>query len=174
MEVALRGEHDSLRHVIAGAQYLVCRAARRLCAVPLSSVVEVMRPLPFERFASVPGFVSGVALVRGHSVPVVDLGYLLTTEGDAPPPAPERFVCLRHGTRLIVLAVEAVLGVRGIESEELRALPPLLQASRHLQALLHLDRELCSVLDAARVFELAPALGPPTPPTRAGGPEALE
>jgi chemotaxis signal transduction protein len=173
MEVQPRGEHNCLRNVIGGAQYLVCRAARRLCAVPLSSVVEVMRPLPFERVASVPGFVSGVALVRGHSVPVVDLGYLLTTEGDAPPP-PERFVCLRDGTRLIVLAVEAVLGVRGIEAEELRTLPPLLQASRHLQALLHLDRELCSVLDAARVFELAPAVGAPALPTRAGGPEALE
>jgi purine-binding chemotaxis protein CheW len=138
------------------ANYLVCRAAHRLCAVPLQSVVEIMRPMPVERFGSAPGFVCGLALVRGSSAPVVDLGYLLRAADEALPPPPERFVCLKLHARHVVLAVDAVIGVRMIQPEELRAVPPLLESSRYLQALLHLDAELCSVLDVSWVLAQTP------------------
>lgn len=55
------------------------RAQERLCAFPLESVIEVMRPLPIEPLPDVPAYVLGASLVRGLPTPIVDLGALLGT-----------------------------------------------------------------------------------------------
>jgi chemotaxis signal transduction protein len=52
---------------------LVVGVKGRLCAVPLSHVIEIMRPLPVEPISSVPSFVQGISIIRGIPTPVVDL-----------------------------------------------------------------------------------------------------
>src|ERR1700682_2533064 len=105
---------------------LIVGLQSRVYAVPLAHVIEIMRPLPIERLAGVPAFVSGVAIIRGIPTPVVDLGAILGTPNEAA----ERFVTLRVGNNQVVLSVTAVLGVRDLDTIlALQELPPLLQGA---------------------------------------------
>lgn len=92
-------------------------------AVPLAHVIEIMRPLPIESLVGVPAFVSGVAIIRGIPTPVVDLGAILGTPNEAA----ERFVTLRVGDNPVALSVNAVLGVRDLDT--IQELPLLLQGA---------------------------------------------
>jgi len=119
------------------------------CALWISDVAEVMRPLPIERLGEMPFFVLGLSVIRGVPTPVVDATALLDPhpEGHAPP---TRFVVMRLGERRVALAVGAVLGVRFLDGGTLQALPPLLRdASEQLVgALGTLDAQLLTVLQA--------------------------
>jgi purine-binding chemotaxis protein CheW len=114
-------------------------------------VQETMRPLPTQLLAAAPDFVIGVALIRGAAVPVVDVGALLGETGE---PNVTRFVTLRIGERSIALAVEAVLGIRELDSTSPQQLPPLLRdaSSEVLSALDTLDTELLTLLKRARIL----------------------
>jgi purine-binding chemotaxis protein CheW len=114
-------------------------------------VQETMRPLPTQLLAAAPDFVIGVALIRGAAVPVVDAGALLGETGE---PNATRFITLRIGERSIALAVEAVLGIRELDSTSLQQLPPLLRdaSSEVLSALGSLDTEFLSLLELARTL----------------------
>lgn len=129
---------------------LLCRARGRLCALPLDTLVETMRPLPVTPVAGAPAFVRGVSFIRGAPVPVVDVGALL---GAPEPPDATRFVSLRVGDRRVALALEEVLGFRKLASESLSALPPLLRGASEeaVSAVAVLDAELLLVLEAARL-----------------------
>src|SRR5262249_48179377 len=126
---------------------LVCSVRGRLCAMPLSQVVETTPPLPLERVAGAPDFVAGVAIVRGAPLPVLDAAALLHG-GDAPH---GRLVVLRVEGRQVALAVEAVLGVRRLEPAARHALPRLLGDARTaaVSELALLDDELLLVLRQA-------------------------
>lgn len=130
---------------------VVFRARSRLCALATVDVQETMRPLPTQLLAAAPDFVIGVALIRGVSVPVVDLGALL---GEREQPDWTRFVTLRIGERSIALAVEAVVGIRELDAESLEQLPPLLRgaSSEVLAALGTLDAEFLTLLKLARTL----------------------
>jgi purine-binding chemotaxis protein CheW len=130
---------------------LLCRARTILCALPLSHVVETMRPLPLQALGGMPPFVRGLSVIRGATVPVVDVGALLglPTEGHA-----TRFVSLRTGERRVALAVEEVVGVRALASVSVETLPPLLHRARpRVVALVgRLDASLLIVLQDARII----------------------
>lgn len=150
------GEHVPRRAPERGAS-LVCRVATRLCALPVSAVIETLRPLALEPIAGAPAFVAGLAILRGEPVPVVDAARLLGAE----PGRPGRFVALRTAPRPIALAVDAVLGVYRFGADQLVALPALAGAlaGDAVAAVGALDARLLMVLDAARlvppaVFEL--------------------
>ena len=81
-----------------GRSALVVQARAQACALPLSEVVETMRPLPISPMSGWPSFVPGIAVVRGRPTPVVDLGLLLGSNVDLPP---TRFVTLRLATRCV-------------------------------------------------------------------------
>jgi purine-binding chemotaxis protein CheW len=132
-----------------GASWLLCRVGRCLCALPLASVVETMRPPPIEPIADAPRSVLGLSIVRGTAVPVVDIASLL---GD-PKPSPQRLVTLNTGTRIVGLVAEAVLGVRSIAPDALATLPPLLKeaAGEVVAAVGTLDDELLFFLHTARL-----------------------
>jgi len=117
--------------------------------VPLSHVVETMRPLPVQPRAGMPPFVRGLSVIRGASIPVVDLGALLGLPAAA---QPTRFVSLRAGERRIALAVEEVIGVRALASVSLETLPPLLQRARPrvIDLVGRLDASLLIVLQDSR------------------------
>jgi purine-binding chemotaxis protein CheW len=132
---------------------LVCRVGHKLCALPLSRLIETMRPLDVEPLARVADFVSGVAVIRGRPTPVVDARVLL---GSPSRDAPGRYVTLdlsEQGTRIAALAVDAVVGVREIPGAVLGELAPLLSGpSRSLGAVAMLDdTELVLVLEQARL-----------------------
>jgi purine-binding chemotaxis protein CheW len=83
-----------------------------------------MRPLPVEPIPGVPSFVQGVSVIRGIPTPVVDLGAVL----GSPRERTERFVTIRVGEKQVALSVNAVLGVRDLDTiMTIRELPPLLQ-----------------------------------------------
>jgi purine-binding chemotaxis protein CheW len=129
---------------------LVFRVQGRLCALPLGHVIETMRPLPTAAVAGAPGFVRGLAVIRGAPVPVLDVASLFG-ETDA---SSDRFVTLVAGKRCVALAVGSVLGVRAIPSGSLRELPPLLHeaGSEVVASIGLLDAELLSVLQSSRLL----------------------
>lgn len=109
-----------------------------------------MRPLPVTSLAGAPAFVSGMSVVRGHAIPVVDAGALLGS-GDAAEPA--RFVTLKVDGRQVALAVEQVVGIRGLAADSLHGLPQLLHGAGAglVESIGMLDAELLLVLRAARI-----------------------
>jgi purine-binding chemotaxis protein CheW len=118
-----------------------------VCAVPLTHVIETMRPLPVEPISGVPSFVSGISIIRGIPTPVVDLGAVLGTRIERP----ERFVTLRVGDKQLALSVRAVLGVRDLGTvTTIQNLPPLLQsASKEVVEMMGtLDEQVLMVLRA--------------------------
>ena len=147
--------NPSPSHAIApgpnhGQFALICRVREWLCALPLSQVVETMRPLPIETLASMPDFVRGLARARGKPLPVVDLGAML---GASAPARASRFVMVRVEERRVLLAVEEVLGVRELEPAEAEDLPPLLGAGTEsvVASVGVLDAALLVVLRGARL-----------------------
>jgi purine-binding chemotaxis protein CheW len=130
---------------------VVCRVGARLCALPLAQVVETMRPLATSPVAGAPGFVSGVAIIRGAPVPVIDAGALLG--GGAGRADAGRLVTVRVGSRHVALAVDAVLGVRELPDASLAELPSLLSDARAggVESLGALDDGLLLFLDGARL-----------------------
>lgn len=128
---------------------MLCRTQTRILALPLAHVGETMRPLPVEPLAGTPPFVTGISVIRGAPVPVVDAASLLGG-GDS---QARRLVTLTIGDRRVALAVDEVLGVRALAPEFLRELPPLLRdaASGVLEAIGTLDAELLLVLRGVRL-----------------------
>jgi len=115
------------------------------CAVRLSHVREVFRPLPLQTVPVAPPFILGLSVIRGEPVPVVDLGGVL---GYPDEPHPRRFVLIRVGDRSAALAVE---GVHQIVSEAAlmrTELPPLLGGAGRdaVETLSALDQDFVSVL----------------------------
>jgi purine-binding chemotaxis protein CheW len=108
-----------------------------------------MRPLPVEIVGGTPEFVSGLSIIRGVPLPVVDTGSLLGLGKSRP----TRFVTVRAGNRLVALKVDAVLGIRVIPDESLQDLPPLLSdaPAELIAAIGAIDSELVLVLRTARV-----------------------
>jgi purine-binding chemotaxis protein CheW len=133
-----------------GAPFLICRTNDSLCALPLNSVVETMRPLPVKSLAAMPPFVLGVSVIRGVPVPIVDAARLVGANAVA---APRRFVTLRVGERCVGLAVESVIGVRIIPAASLEEIPPLVRdiADETVSSISTLDAQLLVVLQSAHI-----------------------
>lgn len=128
---------------------LICRVITRLCALPLEHVAETMRPLAIEPVAGVPRAVRGLSIIRGVPVPVVDVGWMLTAQESQP----TRFVAVKAGSRLVALAVSAVVGIRAIPAGSVSELPPLLSDANPeaIAAVGTLDAQLLIVLNSARL-----------------------
>jgi purine-binding chemotaxis protein CheW len=130
--------------------WLCCFAGDYLCALPLTHVIEIMRPQPVAPLAGAVAFVQGLAVIRGEAVPVISAALLF---GGAEAVA-ERFVSLRGGA---VLAVDRVLGVREANVVHAGALPPLLSsvAGDMVSAVAVLDAGFLLLLNLARLVPLA-------------------
>jgi purine-binding chemotaxis protein CheW len=128
-----------------------------LCAIPLTAVVETMRPLPVERLGGAPRFVLGLSVIRGNSVPVVDLSSLLDQASGEQASGERhfgRFVLLEVNGRAVALAVDAVRGLSSLDFATIGALPRLLgkAGSAAVESLSLLDSELLLVLEAGRLL----------------------
>jgi purine-binding chemotaxis protein CheW len=131
---------------------LIVRVGTRVCAIPVPHVGETMRPLPIETVAGMPSFLSGVAVIRGEPVPVIDLQALL--EGATNRTPPRRFVTLKLGDRRAALAVHEVLGLGHLDSAEFGDLPMILRdvAPTFVEAIGTRDAQLLIVLQASRIL----------------------
>lgn len=134
----------------AAQHALICRMGTRLCALPLSHVVETLRPLQVKPLTGAPEHVLGVTLIRGVAQPVIDVARLLGENGAEI----GRYVTLRVGERRVALAVGQVLGTRELARAEMQDLPPLLREAGQgsVTALSTIDAELLWVLDSARLI----------------------
>jgi purine-binding chemotaxis protein CheW len=134
------------------SQWLLVESGGHACALPLANVRETMRPQPIARLGGAPAFVLGLAVIRGSSLPVVDLGGLLADEPG--PRSYARFVTLAVNEREVALAVEGVRGVSALDEQRFGALPPLLGGSgaEAVAALALHDAELLLVLRAGRLL----------------------
>jgi purine-binding chemotaxis protein CheW len=130
---------------------LLCQVGALVCGLPLSHIVETMRPLSLSPFEGMPPFVSGLSVIRGQPVPVVDLGRLL---GDEKGARPERWVLTRAEGRQVALAVEQVIGVRSLPASALQALPSLLgeASAEFVSRVGALDERLLVMLESSRVL----------------------
>ncbi|MCU1279831.1 MAG: hypothetical protein JWM53_3377 [bacterium] len=108
-----------------------------------------MRVLPIETVADAPAFVTGLAIIRGAPVPVIDLAALLGGAGET-----TRLILLRVGERRVAVAVAEVIGVQRLDDALLGETPPLLQAARAdlIESVGILDAQLLIVLRAARLL----------------------
>jgi purine-binding chemotaxis protein CheW len=129
---------------------LLVRVTTHTCALRLSNVIEVMRPLPVEALADAPEMVRGITVIRGRPVPVVALAALFDG-GDSPA---KRLVVVRAGDKQVALAVDAVLGVGEFAASTLSAMPPLLRdaAAGVVQTIGALDSDLFFVLNTASII----------------------
>lgn len=127
---------------------LLVRTGAYCCALPLSAVVETMRPLPITRLEDAPAGVIGMSIVRGTPTPVLDLSIMLGGNSDS---LYTRFVSLRVEERNAVLAVDTVIGIREFAASLLATMPPLLADVRPevIEAISALDSELVLLLRSA-------------------------
>jgi purine-binding chemotaxis protein CheW len=139
-----------MSEMAASALSLVVRAGARLCALPVSKVVEVHRPLPVEPVSHAPAAVLGFAIIRGAALPVVDLAVLLGSHSGGPC---TRFVILRAGDRRFALSVEEVLGIREFAPSFWGDLPPLLgpAAAELIEAVGALDADAILALETGHI-----------------------
>ncbi|MEP7051404.1 MAG: chemotaxis protein CheW [Pseudomonadota bacterium] len=130
---------------------LLCHVGSFVCGLPLLHVIETMRPLALSPFEGMPPFVSGLSVIRGVPVPVVDLGRLLANERSA---KRERWVLARAEGRQVALAVERVIGLCSLPAPALSALPSLLgeASAEFVSRVGSLDARLLIVLESARVL----------------------
>lgn len=137
-----------------GIKLIIVRAGAHRVLVPLANVSETMRPLPIQLLREAPPFVLGIAIIRGASVPVVDLGALLGRD-EAAPPLFQRFLCLKLAGRAVALAVDAVLHIIEYPADQLDSLPPLLEqaASGIIERLCMADAELHMMLSSSKLLE---------------------
>jgi purine-binding chemotaxis protein CheW len=133
------------------SQALFVTAGARVCAIPLEHVAETMRPLPIEPVAEMPGFVRGISVIRGTSVPVIDLAALLESADVSA--SYGRFVTLKVAEGRAAVGVRSVVGLRTLDSRQLGELPPILRgaASDIIEAIGTRDAQLLVVLSAARL-----------------------
>jgi purine-binding chemotaxis protein CheW len=128
--------------------WLLCRAGRLRCALPIGHVIEIMRPLPVEQIAGAPRYVRGLSIIRGAPVPVIDLGLIVGDRATAT----TRVITVR-AARVVAIAVDSVLGVSIVAGETLGELPPLLRdaAPDAIAAISRLDNDLIVFLHATRI-----------------------
>ncbi len=130
-------------------QRLIFSAGGRLCAVPISQVVETMRALPLQAVAEAPHFVRGLSVIRGEPVAVIDVALLI---GDTPTEA-NRFITIRTGKRIVAVAAEAVVRIFTPAGDLMRQMPPVLAeaGSDAVAAIGTLDAELLFFLSGVQL-----------------------
>lgn len=136
----------------ANDKWLVVVAGTHRVGLPLAYVQETMRPLPIVPLRDTIPCVLGLAVIRGASVAVVDLGELMGRADTAQ--AFARFVTLEVGGHSVAVAVDGVETVVTLEQNALALLPPLLThaGGDAVHALSLADQKLLLLLQATKLL----------------------
>ena len=124
----------------------------QLYGINVYKVTEVVHCPPLRRMPGSHEVVAGIASLRGHAVPVIDLGHAI---GQAPvEPTPERYVILTEFSRaqqgMLVSGVERIISTRW---DAVRA-PPGKGGPGFVTAMTSLDGEMVEILDVERVLAM--------------------
>lgn len=131
----------------ARADWMLCQVGKQLHAIPIDCVIEIMRVLPIEPIAGAPPYISGVCIIRGEPLPVVDAGLLIGQQASAF----GRLLTMKIGERTVALRVDAILGIRTLEAGIFDELPPMLSNIETVAAIGTVDAALLLALRAARL-----------------------
>jgi purine-binding chemotaxis protein CheW len=152
-------EEKMISDIASYIPFLICQSGERSCGFPLQHVVETMRALPVEAFPDMQPFMLGIAIIRGATVPVINLAMLLKASVDtetksSPTTKVSRFITIKTGHRVIAFAVGNVVGVGQFAADDLDNLPKLLgdADTSVVKAIGTLDDGLFLVLEASRVI----------------------
>jgi purine-binding chemotaxis protein CheW len=132
-------EFSVLLIVVGGSHY----------AIALKDVAAVMRPLPAHPAPHAPPWVTGLAVIRGSPVPVIDLGRRLGLTQAGPP---ERLVLVHGPESYLALLVDGLAGIRPVPG---RAEAPhgLVPPGDLIVGWLLVDGTMVALLDVTAVLE---------------------
>lgn len=135
--------------------WLLCRVARGLFALPIDQVQEVLRVERITRVPHAPHPVRGVTNLRGHVLPVVDLRVRLGLEAVAID-SDHRIVVVRSKGRLIGLLVDAVREVGTIDRLKIEEPPAdvMTERSYHIIGVVQRGDDLLILLDVDSVLQV--------------------
>src|SRR6056297_172697 len=124
----------------------------QLYGINVYKVTEVVHCPPLRRMPGSHEVVAGIASLRGHAVPVIDLGRAI---GQEPTEAvPSRYVILTEFSRsqqgMLVSGVERIISTRW---EEVRA-PPGKGGQGFVTAMTSMNGEMVEILDVERVLAM--------------------
>jgi purine-binding chemotaxis protein CheW len=135
--------------------YLTFSLAGEEYAVPILLVRELVAILPVTVIPGSAAAVSGVCNLRGRVIPVVSLRTRFHMPAVASDPH-SVFIIVEHGTQLVGLAVDSVLEVIAVKSDDIEALPNfgLDINSAFVKALAKNEGRIRILLDLAKVLDL--------------------
>lgn len=135
---------------------LTFRLARQRFAVPLGSVVEVVRAVAVTPLSQAAPIVDGVIDFRGTLIPVLDLGQRFGL-----PPRPvapdQRFVIVRDPARLVGLRVDATEWLADLPDGALRPTEGLIQGEGPVSGAASLEDGIVLIHDVGRFLTAAEA-----------------
>jgi purine-binding chemotaxis protein CheW len=132
--------------------FLIVQAGALRCALPLSEVREIMRPLPLKKVSGLASGVLGIAVIRGAALPVLSLGRLLR-QGEE---VENRLVVMRTPGRDCALLVGSVHGISDVDASAWEQMPKLLARVDFADQIQAEDAELMVSLSMARLLAELP------------------
>lgn len=128
------------------------RIGRRVYALLIDHVLEVLRMVEVTPLPEGPGAVLGVINLRGKSIAVVNLAERLGVE---PPPYHQDtyLVVLEHGDRTMAVPVDEVVGVGHVSPEEIEPPPSAGLTATLVGGVISRDEGQLMVLDPVVLFD---------------------
>ena len=108
---------------------LVVKARSETYALPLETITAVYDEIPVIPVPCVPPFVAGIANIRGHIIPVIDLAVLLDVPGEQTTDT-TALVVTANDEMSIAFCVEAIGEVMPLLKESLSPLPETLAVTK--------------------------------------------
>ncbi len=128
---------------------LTVRLGEAVHAVPIEAVAEVLPALPLSGVPLCPDYVRGVAFVRGHLIPVIDLARRLNL--DSVQASDPHIVCVECNGRLIGFEVDEALDLISPLGDPL-AVEDLGGGNELIQSVIEYQGQMISVLDPSRLI----------------------
>lgn len=143
------------RHAIEeeAVQTILFKMGDETYGFAISTVKEIIKPLPITRFPKSPPYVEGIINLRGHVLPIVNLRSMF---GLAPVPITEetRFIDIHLTGLKIGIVVDAVSEVVNISQSMVEAAPPIVSGvdGKFLKGVAHVGDRLVLLLDLDVIF----------------------
>lgn len=115
-------------------------------ALPLASVVRVVRAVEITPLPAVPEIVLGVINLQGRVIPVIDIRRRFRLPARETGPE-DHFIIARTAKRLVALIADSVSGVQGFEARKMVSASQELPFAGHLEGVVKLGQGLFLICD---------------------------